>query len=125
MKKALLNNFFAVIAATYTTNALAQAAAPQQGGGIQMFLMLGGMMLIMYFLLIRPQKKRQKDHESLVSNLQKGDEVVLTSGMIGKIKAVDESYLTLKVSDSVELKFQKVAVHAVLPKGTMKSIAVE
>lgn len=92
---------------------------------MQMFIMLGGMMLIMYFLLIRPQKKRQKDHDTLVSNLQKGDEVVTTSGMIGKIKAVDDSYLTLKVSDSVELKFQKVAIHAVLPKGTMKSIASE
>ena len=106
--------------------AWAQAGGQQQqGGGLQMFIMLGGMMLIMYFLLIRPQKKRQKEHDTLVGSLQKGDEVVMTSGIVGKIKAVDDNYLTLKVSENVELKFQKVAVHAVLPKGTMKTIASE
>ena len=54
--------------------------------------------------------------------LAKGDEVIMTSGMLGKITKVDENYVVLETGNNVELKFQKVAVHAVLPKGTIKTI---
>jgi preprotein translocase subunit YajC len=84
-------------------------------------LMFGGLFIIMYFMLIRPQRKRQKEHQELINSLNKGDEVVLTSGMIGKITAINDNYITLDTGN-VELKFQRVAVHAVLPKGTMKGI---
>jgi len=70
---------------------------------------------------IRTQKKRQKENKELFSSLSKGDEVVLNSGLLGKIAKVDENYLVLEVGNT-ELTFQKVAVHAVLPKGTIKSI---
>ncbi|MBT5330496.1 MAG: preprotein translocase subunit YajC [Porticoccaceae bacterium] len=83
--------------------------------------MFGGLFLIMYFMLIRPQKKRQKEHLDLMGALNKGDEVVLTSGLIGKITGLSDDYLTVDTG-TVELKFQRVAVHAVLPKGTIKSI---
>lgn len=96
------------------------AAAPN--AGYINFVLLGGLFLFMYFVIIRPQRKRQKEHQSLVDTLSKGDEVVLTSGMLGKITSVDENYITLSVSNNVELKFQKVSVHAVLPKGTIKSL---
>lgn len=76
----------------------------------------------MYFFMIRPQRKRQKEHQELLSALSKGDEVVLSSGMLGKIVEVEEAYLILDVADSVKMKFQKHAVVAVLPKGTIKSI---
>ncbi|MAT51722.1 MAG: preprotein translocase subunit YajC [Porticoccaceae bacterium] len=85
-------------------------------------LMFAGLFLFMYFLIIRPQRKRQKEHQNLVSSLAKGDEVVTTSGMLGKITKIEGDYVELEVSDTVKLKFQKVAVHAVLPKGTIKSI---
>ncbi len=101
----------------------ASAAAPQQGLDYSFFLFIIGMFGLMYFMIIRPQRKRQKEHQDLTEGLSKGDEVVLTSGMLGKIVDVDESYVTIKASDSVELKFQKIAVHAVLPKGTIKSVA--
>lgn len=97
------------------------AAAPQ-GAGFMNLVLLGGLFVFMYFMIIRPQRKRQKEHKSLCESLSKGDEVVLNSGMLGKIVDVDDTYLTVKACDNVELKFQKASVHAVLPKGTLKSI---
>ncbi len=98
-------------------------AAPQaQGAGMMNLVLIGGLFLFMYFMIIRPQRKRQKDHQELCNAISKGDEVVLNSGLLGKVTDVDESYVSIKANDNVELKFQKSAVHAVLPKGTLKSI---
>jgi len=106
----------------FIAEAMAQTEAPVPSAGYMNFLLLGGLFLFMYFVIIRPQRKRQKEHTSLVESLGKGDEVVLTSGMLGKIVEVDENYVTINATNNVDLKFQKVAVHAVLPKGTIKSI---
>lgn len=84
--------------------------------------MMGGLFLFMYLFMIRPQQKRAKEHRELVASLNKGDEILLNSGLVGKITKVDENYISVEVADNTELKFQKVAVHAVLPKGTLKSI---
>ncbi len=107
----------------FIASAMAQteAAAPQ-GNPMVTLLMFGGMFLFMYLLIIRPQRKRQKEHQNLVAALAKGDEVVMTSGMLGKVIKVDENYIVLETGNNVELKFQKIAVHAVLPKGTIKTI---
>lgn len=102
--------------------AQAQAAPAPQSNPMITLLMFGGMFLFMYLLIIRPQRKRQKEHRDLVSALAKGDEVIMTSGMLGKILKVDDNYVVIETGNNVELKFQKVAVHAVLPKGTIKSI---
>ena len=103
--------------------ALAQDAPAPQGPGLLTNLFLfGGLFVFMYLFIIRPQRKRQKEHQNLVASLNKGDEVVMTSGLLGKITKVDDNYITLETSDQVEQKFQKVAVHAVLPKGTIKSV---
>ena len=103
--------------------AQAQASAPATpNAGFLNIALLGGLFLFMYFMIIRPQRKRQKDHQSLVNSLNKGDEVVMSSGLIGKIPEVDEAYVTIKASDNVELKCQKASVHAVLPKGTIKAL---
>jgi len=76
----------------------------------------------MYFIMIRPQQKRQKEHNNLISSLSKGDEVVMTSGLLGKIIKLESEYIVLEAGNGQELKFQKVAVHAVLPKGTIKAV---
>lgn len=86
------------------------------------FVMMIGMFVLMYFMIIRPQRKRQKEHETLMSGLAKGDEVVLTSGMLGKVVKVEGEYMIINTGNNIELKFQKQAVHAVLPKGTIKAI---
>ena len=58
----------------------------------------------------------------MVSALSKGDEVVTSSGILGKVTSLDDNYMVLNVANNVEMKFQRVHVHAVLPKGTLKSI---
>ncbi|MDX2349981.1 MAG: preprotein translocase subunit YajC [Porticoccus sp.] len=85
-------------------------------------LMFGGLFLFMYFLIIRPQRKRSKEHKELTNALGKGDEVVMNSGLLGKIAKLDDDYITIDVANNVELKFQRAAVHAVLPKGTIKQV---
>ena len=102
--------------------AQAQSAPAPEANPMVTLIMFGGLFLFMYLFIIRPQRKRQKEHQELVGNLNKGDEVVMSSGLLGKITKVDENYLVIDAGSNTELKFQKVSVHAVLPKGTIKSI---
>ena len=106
------------------THIVAQAAA--EGNALMGMLPIILMFVILYFLMIRPQMKRQKEHRNMVSNLAKGDEVITSGGMLGKVTKVTESYITVEVSDlsdkPVEVIFQRTAVSAVLPKGTIKSL---
>jgi preprotein translocase subunit YajC len=108
----------------FISSAFAQssAAQTQQANPLFTVVMFAGLFAFMYFFIIRPQRKRQKEHQNLVTALTKGDEVVMTSGMLGKIIKVDDSYVVIETGNNIELKFQKIAVHAVLPKGTIKSI---
>ena len=107
----------------FISSAHAQAAGqPAPEAGLMQLALMVGLFVVFYFIAIRPQRKRQKEHADLVSNLGKGDEVVTNSGILGKITKLNENYVVLQVTDNVELKFQRVAIHAVLPKGTLKSI---
>lgn len=103
--------------------AMAQTGSPApEANPMVTLLMFGGLFVFMYLFIIRPQRKRQKDHEKLTASIAKGDEVVLNSGLLGKVVKVDDNYVVIETGTNIELKFQKVAVHAVLPKGTIKSI---
>ena len=100
----------------------ADAGAPGGDAGLINIIMLGGFVLIFYFLLIRPQNKRRKEHQELVSSLNKGDEVVTAGGVVGTITKVEDDFVKVQVSDAVEMRIQKSAVGATLPKGTLKSL---
>jgi preprotein translocase subunit YajC len=107
----------------FIASAYAQAPAGSPAGGeLFQIVFLVGLFALFYFIAIRPQRKRQKEHAAMVSALGKGDEVVTSSGILGRIASLDDNYVVLVVSDKVELKFQRVHVQAVLPKGTLKSI---
>jgi len=108
----------------FIASAHAQDAAPAGPAGGEMFqiLFLVGLFVLFYFIAIRPQRKRQKEHQGMVSALGKGDEVVTSSGILGKVTSLDDNYMVLNVANNVEMKFQRIHVHAVLPKGTLKSI---
>jgi len=84
------------------------------------------MFVILYFLMIRPQMKRQKTHRNMVAALSKGDEVITSGGVLGKVTKVSESYITIEISSigdkPVETVMQKSAVTSVLPKGTIKAL---
>lgn len=98
------------------------AAAAQQGNPMTFWIMMIIMVAIFYFMIIRPQSKRNKEHKALMAGLGKGDEVVLSGGMMGKVTKVVDEYVVVDVANNVEISFQKAAVTAVLPKGTLKSI---
>jgi len=104
--------------------AYADAAAPAAGPAGTGFewIFLVGFLVIFYLMIWRPQAKRAKEQKNLLSNLQKGDEVVTNGGIAGKIVKVSDDFVVLEVSDNVELKFQKGAIAATLPKGTLKAI---
>ena len=110
----------------FISSAYAQAQGAQPAGGE--FFQLGFLVVlfaIFYFIAIRPQRKRQKEHQQMVSALQKGDEVITSSGILGKITGLDEHYIQLNVASGVDMKMQRVYVNAVLPKGTLKSVGAD
>jgi preprotein translocase subunit YajC len=74
--------------------------------------MFAAMFAVLYFIMIRPQQKQQKRQRELIASLRKGDEVILTSGIIGTIYTVDEKLLTIDIGDKTRLKVLKQAVHA-------------
>ena len=110
-----------LIAAAHAADTAAPAGAPP-GAEYMQFIMLAGFVVIFYLLIWRPQAKRAKEHKELIGALAKGDEVVTQGGIAGKVVRVADDFVVLAVSDTVELKFQKMAVAATLPKGTLKDI---
>lgn len=76
---------------------------------------------IFYFLLIRPQQRKAKEHQALVSKLAAGDEVVTAGGLLGRVVEVGESFVTLEIADAVRVKVQRFQVISLMPKGTLKS----
>ncbi|CAD5108027.1 preprotein translocase subunit YajC [Zestomonas carbonaria] len=108
-----------LIPAAYA-DAAAPAAGPAGTGFEWVFLV--GFLVIFYLMIWRPQAKRAKEHKNLLGSLQKGDEVVTSGGIAGKVTKVADDFVVVEVSDNVELKFQKGAIAATLPKGTLKAI---
>lgn len=100
----------------------AQGVQPGQANSMVSILMMVGLIVIFYFLLWRPQSKRAKEHRELIGNLQKGDEIVTSGGMLGRIVKVDEKFIVINVSEGVDIKMQRGSVSMVLPKGTIKTI---
>jgi len=103
------------------SDAWAQAAPGGPGGPLPMWLLMGGILVMFYFLLLRPQQKRAREHQALVSKLAAGDEVVTSGGLLGKVTDVGDIFITLEVADGVRVKVHKVQVTQLMPKGTLKS----
>jgi len=99
-----------------------QAAAASSPGLLEAFWPLMVMIPLFYFLLIRPQMKRQKEQRGMLEKLAKGDEVVTSGGIAGRIVGIGEVYLTVDLADNVLVKVQKSAIATVLPKGTLKTL---
>jgi preprotein translocase subunit YajC len=106
----------------FISTAQAQAAGAGGGQGILSALMLPLVLLVVfYFLLIRPQNKRAKEQREMLSKIAQGDEVTTTGGILGKVVAVGDQFLTLEIANGVNIKLQKHQVSQLLPKGTVKS----
>ena len=113
---------FAIITEVFAEAAAQQAPETMGSNALSQGLMLAAFAAIFYFLILRPQSKRAKEHRTLVTSLQKGDEVLTTGGLLGKVTKVTDDFLMVSIADGIEVAVQKQAIAAVLPKGTMKSI---
>ena len=71
--------------------------------------------------MIRPQMKRAKEHKDLISKLAVGDEVITNSGIAGRVRELGENFITVEIADGVQVKMQRAAITAVLPRDTLKS----
>lgn len=103
------------------SEAWAQAAPGGAPSQFTPLLMVVVFFVIFYFLLFRPQQKRAREHQNLVSKLAAGDEVVTTGGLLGKVTDVGDTFVTLEIADGVRIKVQKVQITQLMPKGTLKS----
>jgi len=99
----------------------AQAAAAASPG-FEQFLPLIIIFILFWFMLIRPQMKRAKEQKKMLSELTKGDEVITSSGQLGKVAKISDQYVSLEIADGVITHVQKSAVQTLLPKGTIKGI---
>jgi preprotein translocase subunit YajC len=107
----------------FISSAYAQSGSQTQGGDPTfLLLMMVGLFVFMYFTTIRPQRKRQKEHSELINSLSQGHEILLSSGLMGKIVKLSDLYVVINVAEKVDLKFQRTHVTAVLPKGTIKTL---
>lgn len=102
----------------FISNAYAQAAGGGTESSLFSLLPLVLMFVVLYFIMIRPQMKRQKETRAMLEALSKGDEVVTSGGVVGRIAKLGETMLQLEVANGVELQVQRSAVVQVLPKGT-------
>jgi preprotein translocase subunit YajC len=89
---------------------LAQAAAPSGGSPLTQFVPLIAIFAIFYFLVLRPQSKKAKEHQAMLSELKKGDEVVTQGGLIGKISGITDNELTLQVQEGVRVRVTRASV---------------
>jgi preprotein translocase subunit YajC len=95
----------------------APATSPSSGPGfpvllLEMALFIGGF----YFLLIAPQRKKQKEHEKMLSALQSGDEVVTTGGIYGVITNVKDDRFVVRVADNTKIEVGKAFIHSAAKK---------
>ena len=90
--------------------AMGSQGAGGQSGGMFAFLPLILLFAVFYFLLIRPQQKRTKQHKAFMENLKKGDTVVTSGGLYGKITGITDEAITMEIAEKVRVKVARNAV---------------
>ena len=124
MKKLITTLTLSALAAS----AWAQAApAPAASGTGSIFsslmfplVLFGALFFLMIWPQMRQQKKAKKERDDMMAALAKGDEIVTTGGLLGKISKLGETYVSIEVASGTEVQIQRTAISQVLPKGTMK-----
>ena len=92
------------------------------GSAFTPLIFLFTFMILLYLMSVRPQQKRAKELQNMMNSLEKGDEVIAASGILGKVKEIKGDYVAIEVSDNITFKLQKNAISNTLPKGTIASI---
>jgi preprotein translocase subunit YajC len=105
---------------TAATTTAATAEAPKQST-LGMFMPFVIMLAVMYFIMIRPQQKKMKEHQGMISALKDGDEVITSAGIIGTIQGMSDKVVTLEVAKNVHMKVLKSQVNTVV-KGSIPEL---
>lgn len=84
------------------------------GGGLVTLMPLILIFAVFYFIVLRPQQKRQREHRQMLTQLKKGDEVVTTGGVIGKIASLTDDRLTLEVAERVKIRVLRSAISGLI-----------
>jgi preprotein translocase subunit YajC len=94
--------------------------APQGGDGggsmVSTVVMFAAIIAIFYFMIIRPQGRRQKERQKMLEAMKKGDKVITSGGIHGKIVAMEDKTVLLEISDNVKVKVEKSAVTTIIPE---------
>lgn len=115
-----LNKYSLVLLGAFLPSiAIADDMAAGQPNPMGQWLMLLGFAFIFYFMIWRPQSQRQKAQNKMIAELEKGDEVITSGGIMGKVTSIKDSFIFVEVSQGVTLQLQKQSVSSVLPKGTV------
>ncbi|CAN1509619.1 MAG: preprotein translocase subunit YajC [Sulfuritalea sp.] len=104
----------------FISNAYAAGNAP--GSDLMSFLPLVVIFVLFFFMIIRPQMKAAKEQRAMIAALQKGDEVITSGGIVGKVTKVTDAFVSVEIATNTEITVQKQAVQSALPKGTIKSL---
>jgi preprotein translocase subunit YajC len=96
------------------------APSPDGGSGnlVSTLIMFGAIFLIFYFMIIRPQQKRAKEREKMLSNVEKGDKVITSGGIHGTVAGIEEKTVLLSISDNVKVKVERSAISSIISKGS-------
>ncbi len=101
----------------------AAAARPPGCGGPEQILFMLGMLVLFYFLLIRPQQKKMKQHKTMVESLKRGDAVITSGGIFGRITAVEGNILTVEIAKGTAIRILKSSVGGIANPETEEKIA--
>ncbi len=103
----------------FISEALAQSAAPAPGGA-DMLVQLAPFLfifIILYFMIIRPQQKRARQHQDMIVNLRRGDTVVTSGGLIGKVAKVEDTEVTVELAEGMKVRVVRATIADVRVKG--------
>ena len=101
----------------FVSPAYAQAAGGSGGGGLESFLPIILIFAVFYFLLIRPQQKKQKEHRAMLSQVRRGDRVIMGGGIMGTVtKVIDDHEITVEIADGVKVRVQRALLAQVIAK---------
>jgi preprotein translocase subunit YajC len=92
-------------------------AAQGSGSFLPLIILMVGMFAVLYIFSILPQKKRQKAHQAMLNDLKRGDKVITTSGIHGKISSKDDRTVTIEVDDNVKIKMERTSITAKIDSG--------
>jgi preprotein translocase subunit YajC len=107
----------------FMSDAVAATSSTQasQQGGMGSIIMIAGLVIAFYLMIWWPQNKRMKEHRKLIANLAKGDEIITSGGLVGRVTKISDDFISVLIAPNVEITIQKGSISALLPKGTFKT----